>query len=63
MDYNGHIIDSEEIIKTAHEFVMNLSKKYININHEDNTVVSDVVFVESFVAPVDIPTDDTPILA
>lgn len=58
MDYNGQIIDEQEVIKTAHEFMQNLQNKYVNINHEEGTNVSDVVFVESFVTPVEIPVGE-----
>lgn len=55
IDRNGDIITEEEITKTAHDFVRNLGKKAVNIDHEDNTVITTAEFVESFVAPVDIP--------
>lgn len=58
MDYNGQIIAAEEVVKTAHEFMQNLQDKYVNVNHEDDTKVSDVIFVESFITPVDIPVGD-----
>lgn len=56
-DYHGHSFSADEIIKTAHEFVHNLSDKYININHEEDSVQTDVEFVESFIAPVDIEVE------
>lgn len=34
-DRNGDIISADEIIKTAHEFMLNLNTKTVNINHED----------------------------
>lgn len=53
-DFNGQTITEDEIIKTAHEFVRNLSDKYVNIDHENDTKQADVVFVESFVTPVEL---------
>lgn len=61
-DRNGQRISEDEIIKTAHEFGSNLAIKKINRNHkkgEENDLEKDsAVFVESFVAPVDIPTGE-----
>lgn len=54
VDRNWDKISENEIIKTAHEFMFNLDKKWVNVNHEKGTDVSSVFFVESFVAPVDI---------
>lgn len=53
-DRNGDIINENEIIKTAHEFMSNLQKKNVNINHQANTDQDGVRFVESFVLPVDL---------
>lgn len=53
-DRNGDIISDTEITKTAHDFVMNLSKKAVNVDHEKNTDIQTAEFVESFIAPVDI---------
>lgn len=58
MDLNGQEISEEEIIKTAHEFMVNLTEKYVNMNHEKNTNQDDVVFVESYVSPVDMDISD-----
>lgn len=58
-DRNGDIISKDEIIKTAHEFMINLQKKAVNVNHSDNSEVDGVEFVESFIAPVDIKVNDT----
>lgn len=55
IDRNGDIITEEEITKTAHDFVRNLGKKAVNVDHEDNTEITTAEFVESFIAPVDIP--------
>ena len=57
-DYNGDIITKDEIIKTAHEFVINLVKKNINVDHKKNSDVkqSDAVVVESFILPSDVKT-------
>ena len=55
IDRNGDIITDIEITKTAHEFMTNLSRKTVNVDHEDNTEIRTAEFVESFIAPVDIP--------
>lgn len=55
IDRNGDIITDEEITKTAHDFVKHLSKKAVNVDHEDDTEIKTADFVESFIAPVDIP--------
>ena len=39
---------------TAHEFVRNLNKKAVNVDHQDNTEITSAEFVESFIAPVEI---------
>lgn len=54
VDRNGDMITEEEITKTAHDFVMNLSKKAVNVDHEDDTEIKTAEFVESFIAPVEI---------
>lgn len=61
VDLNGQEISESEIIKTAHEFVMNISKKYVNVDHKKWTVQDDVVYVESYVSPVDITIADSTI--
>ena len=53
VDLNGQEISEEEIIKTAHEFVINLQEKYVNVDHVKNTAQDDVIFVESYVSPVE----------
>lgn len=57
-DRNGDVISDNEIIKTAHEFMSNLQAKSVNFNHEDGTDTQDVIFVESFVAPAEIPLEN-----
>ena len=57
-DRNGDVISQDEIIKTAHEFVLNLQSKSVNLNHEKGTDTDEVVFVESFVAPAEIPLEN-----
>ena len=54
VDRNWDIITEQEITKTAHDFVMNLSKKAVNVDHEDDTEIKTAEFVESFIAPVEI---------
>lgn len=59
VDRNGDIITKDEIIKTAHEFFINISEKKIDVNHEQDTDLPDNVykFVESYITPSDIITD------
>lgn len=54
VDRNGDTITEEEITKTAHDFMTNLSEKKVNVDHEDKTDIESAEFVESFIAPVDI---------
>lgn len=54
VDRNWDIITEDEITKSAHEFVRNLNKKAVNVDHEDNTEIQLAEFVESFIAPVEI---------
>jgi hypothetical protein len=54
IDRNGDSITEQEITKTAHEFVRNLSKKAVNVDHESDTDIANADFVESFIAPVEI---------
>lgn len=56
MDRNGDIISEDEIIKTAHNFMENISEKFLNIDHTENTKIekSKYAFVENFIAPNDI---------
>jgi len=55
IDRNGDIITDEEITKTAHDFVKNLASKSVNVDHTEDTEIKTAEFVESFIAPVDIP--------
>jgi len=57
-DRNWDVISENEITKTAHDFVLNLSEKDVNVDHEDDTELETAEFVESFIAPVDIPVWD-----
>lgn len=59
-DRNGDIISEDEIISTAHEFMINLVEKKINIDHDDDLEIDkeEAQFVESFITPVSIPVDE-----
>jgi len=57
-DRNGDVITEDEITKTAHDFIRNLNKKAVNVDHKENTDIDNAEFVESFVAPVDISVWD-----
>lgn len=54
VDRNWDIITLEEITKTAHEFMSNVNDKSLNVDHNDWEIIK-AEFVESFVAPVEIP--------
>jgi len=54
-DRNGDVITDDEITKTAHDFVRNLNTKAVNVDHESETDIETAEFVESFIAPVEIP--------
>lgn len=59
VDYNWDIVSKDEIIKVAHNFMINLQDKAVNINHQDDTDLSkdDARFVESYILPVDVDFD------
>lgn len=59
-DRNWDIISEDEIINTAHEFMINLVDKKINIDHDDDAEVeqTDAQFVESFITPVSIQINE-----
>lgn len=61
VDFNEQIISEEKIIKTAHEFMENLTQKYVNINHTEDSKQDDVKYVESFISPVDLVLGDATI--
>lgn len=48
------VIDAQEIIKTAHDFMLNLTSKTVNIDHQEGTDQSEVQIVESFVTPIEM---------
>lgn len=56
IDRNGDIISEDEIIKTAHDFWANMSEKFLNIDHKDDTHIDkeNFIYVENFIAPNDI---------
>lgn len=51
VDYSNHTISKDEIVKTAHDFVMNLSEKKVNVDHLDGTDIDTVHIVESYILP------------
>ena len=55
-DRNWDVITSEEIIKTAHDFGVNMQNKFLNADYEENTEIEKTKyqFVENFIAPNDI---------
>lgn len=57
-DRNGDIIDEYEITKTAHEFMKNLQDKTVDIDHDNDDVVDDARYVESYIAPVNIELEN-----
>jgi hypothetical protein len=60
VDYNGDTITADEIIKTAHEFMINLQDKTVNVDHEPGTEIDpeDAKFVESFILPMDLEFEE-----
>ena len=58
VDFNWDKISEKEITKTAYEFIQNIWEKKVNKNHEDWTDLETIKFVESYIAPVDIPVWD-----
>ena len=58
VDYNKDIIDANEIIKTAHDFMLNLDDKAVNIDHKPGTEVAAVKIVESYILPQEISFTD-----
>ncbi len=59
VDYNWDIVNKDEIIKVAHNFMINLQDKTVNINHQDDTDLpkDDARFVESYILPIDVDFD------
>lgn len=59
-DRNGDVISADEIIKTAHDFGMNMWIKFLNIDHKENSDIdeSKFAYVENFIAPNDITIGD-----
>jgi len=59
-DRNGDIISEDEIIETAHEFMINSNKKKININHSSSDEVDEEEydFVESYIMPCEFVVDE-----
>lgn len=59
-DRNGDVVDVGTITKAAHEFMLNLPDKAVNVNHEADTDVesSDAAYVESYVLPADLEGED-----
>lgn len=57
-DSNGDIISEEEITSTAHEFMINLQDKSVDVDHDEDDVVEDAVFVESYITPIDIELEN-----
>ena len=53
-DRNWDIITQAEIQKTAYEFITNLEKKSVDIDHINGTDIEWAEFVESYIAPVDM---------
>ena len=53
VDRNGDIISEDEIIRTAHEFMLNLNTKAVNVDHIEWSEIKkeEAFFVESYVLP------------
>lgn len=50
-DRNWDVISKEEIMLTAHEFILNLKDKKFNFDHESFTDTEKAKVVESYVLP------------
>jgi len=57
VDRNGDMITADEITKTAHDFVINLSSKTVNVDHQKGTDIPTAQFVESYILPIDLTVD------
>ena len=55
VDRNWDIITEDEIVKTAYQFMKNLEQKAVNVDHQRWTIIPQTYFVESYIAPLDIP--------
>jgi hypothetical protein len=55
-DGNGDVISADEVVKTAHDFGINMSEKFLNVDYKDGTEISKdkYAFVENFIASNDI---------
>lgn len=58
VDRNGDIVSADTITETAHDFVLNLAEKAVNVDHKENTDVPDAQFVESYILPADLEGTD-----
>ncbi len=56
VDRNWDIITAEEITKTAYEFFKNIENKSINVDHKDKVI--EWTFVESYLLPIDMETEE-----
>lgn len=59
-DRNGDYIEIDDITKTAHEFMINLNEKKINVDHEEGTDIDEEEynFVESYIMPCDFEVSE-----
>lgn len=53
VDRNGDSISEREIILSAHEFLLNLDKKWFNFDHEEGTDTNGAKLVESYILPLE----------
>ncbi len=62
IDRNGDIVSLDTITKAAHEFMINLSEKVVNLDHTKGDVTDmdkeEAAFVESYILPAKIDGED-----
>lgn len=59
VDRNGDIVAVDTITNACHEFMLNLTDKAVNFDHEDGTDTEDAAYVENYILPMDLEgTDD-----
>lgn len=58
LDRNGDIVGIDTITEAAHEFLLNLPAKAVNLNHQDGTDTTEAAYVESYILPMDLEGTD-----
>ncbi len=58
IDRNGDIVSVDTITEACHDFMLNLEEKAVNLNHEKNTDIPELQFVENYILPMDLEGTD-----